>query len=369
MRGVTKRFGVVTAVDDVSLDVEDGEFMVLLGPSGCGKSTILRLISGLEEPSAGEIVIGNRPVNALPPRDRDVAMVFQNYALYPHMSVYDNMAFGLRMRKTPRAEIDRRVRAAAAMLDLERLLQRKPRQLSGGERQRVALARAIVREPQVFLMDEPLSNLDAQLRLQTRSEIVKLQRRLEATVIYVTHDQTEAMTMADRVAVIRSGSIQQVDQPQRIYDSPSNLFVGGFIGSPGMNFFPGRVHAHAGALRAETDTFSVPLAPGIARSEGDAVIVGVRPEAVQVTPSQSSGGGNVGRATVDVVEPLGSEQLVHLCAGDTRFVARVDPRMRVTVGDHMAISVEPNRAIFFDPESGGRLESGAGSGAGVTVHV
>jgi multiple sugar transport system ATP-binding protein len=356
LRGVNKRFGSVTAVSDVSIDVRDGEFMVLLGPSGCGKSTVLRMIAGLETPSAGSILIGDRSVERLSPKDRDVAMVFQNYALYPHMSVYDNMAFGLKMRKTPRPEIDRRVRDAADLLGIGHLLQRKPRELSGGERQRVALARAIVREPQVFLMDEPLSNLDAQLRVQTRAELVKLQRRLSATVIYVTHDQTEAMTMADRVAVMRGGLLQQVDGPQRIYDVPANRFVAGFVGSPGMNFFPGRMTADG----IDAGIFRLPLSAegrsGGVPAAGTDVVVGARPEDIQIESVPSSDGAPAAfAATTDVIEPLGSEKLLHLVAGEQRFVARVDPRMPVDVGQEVSCAIRPGRAHLFNAATGVRI--------------
>jgi multiple sugar transport system ATP-binding protein len=357
LRGVSKRFGSVTAVSGVSLDVRDGEFMVLLGPSGCGKSTVLRMIAGLETPSDGSILIGERSVERLSPKDRDVAMVFQNYALYPHMSVYDNMAFGLKMRKTPRPEIDRRVRDAAELLGIAQLLQRKPRELSGGERQRVALARAIVREPQVFLMDEPLSNLDAQLRVQTRAELVKLQRRLSATVIYVTHDQTEAMTMADRVAVMRGGLLQQVDGPQQIYDVPANRFVAGFVGSPGMNFFPGRLVEDGPATSVDAGFFRMPLPSNAgfeAPAEGLEVVVGARPEDVLVSEASATDAGAF-EAAVDVIEPLGSEKLLHIVAGDVRFVARVDPRLPVEVGQQLWCAIRPGRSHLFDATTGARL--------------
>jgi len=366
VRGVSKRFGNVTAVQNVSIEVHDGEFMVLLGPSGCGKSTVLRLISGLETPSDGEILIGDRSVKHLSPRDRDIAMVFQNYALYPHMSVFDNMAFGLKMRKTPRPEIDRRVREAAELLSIAPLLQRKPRELSGGERQRVALARAIVREPQVFLMDEPLSNLDAQLRVQTRSELVKLQRRLSATVIYVTHDQTEAMTMADRVAVMRGGVLQQVDAPQRIYDVPANRFVAGFVGSPGMNFFDGRLTAESGAAPGvKTASFSVrPDSSQTFGNQDRAVVVGVRPEDILVTPEVGSPSDpSAFIAVADVIEPLGSEKLLHLVAAEERFVARVEPRLPVEVGDRVSCTIRAGHAHLFDAETGDRLTENALSSA------
>jgi multiple sugar transport system ATP-binding protein len=360
MRGITKRFGNVIAVNDVSIEVQDGEFMVLLGPSGCGKSTLLRMIAGLETPSDGAILIGERSVERLSPKDRDVAMVFQNYALYPHMSVFDNMAFGLKMRKTPRPEINRRVADAAELLGIAHLLKRKPRELSGGERQRVALARAIVREPQVFLMDEPLSNLDAQLRVQTRSELVKLQRRLNATVIYVTHDQTEAMTMADRVAVLRGGVLQQVAGPQEIYDQPANRFVAGFVGSPGMNFFEGRIVRDGSATSADVGAFRLPIPAGPV-AEGHAVTVGVRPEDLVVGAEAGPAGATGFSASVDVIEPLGSEKLLHLVAGDARFVARVEPRLAVEVGTPVPVALREGRAHLFDAETGDALIAEAAS--------
>src|ERR687883_430545 len=257
---VTKRFGEVTAVNDVNINVNDKEFLVLVGPSGCGKSTTLRLIAGLEELSSGNIYIGDRLVNDVAPKDRDIAMVFQSYALYPHMSVYDNLAFGLKLRKTPKKEIDRRVHEAAEILGIGTLLNRKPKQLSGGQRQRVALGRAIVREPKVFLMDEPLSNLDAKLRVQTRAELIKLHQRLQTTVIYVTHDQTEAMTMGHRIAVLRDGVLQQLDTPQTLYDRPSNMFVAGFIGSPAMKLFAAKLSANGGnGMYVEADSVKVEI--------------------------------------------------------------------------------------------------------------
>src|ERR687883_768672 len=285
---VTKKFGDVTAVNDLSIQVQDREFLVLVGPSGCGKSTGLRLVAGLEEISAGDIFIGDRLVNDVAPKDRDIAMVFQSYALYPHMTVYDNLAFGLKLRKTPKAEIDRRVKEAAEILGLQNLLKRKPKQLSGGQRQRVALGRAIVREPQVFLMDEPLSNLDAKLRVETRAGLIKLHQRLLTTTVYVTHDQTEAMTMGHRIAVLRDGLLQQLDTPQTLYDRPANLFVAGFIGSPAMNFFQGqierangRVDVLMGDQRLPIDESELALHPGLGERAGEPVVVGIRPEHLQ----------------------------------------------------------------------------------------
>jgi multiple sugar transport system ATP-binding protein len=279
---MTKKYGDVTAVSELNLDVEDKEFLVLVGPSGCGKSTALRCLAGLEEISGGHIKIGDRIVNDVPPKDRDIAMVFQSYALYPHMSVYDNMAFGLKLRKTPKSEIERRVQEAASILGIQQLLDRKPKQLSGGQRQRVALGRAIVREPSVFLLDEPLSNLDAKLRVQTRAEITKLHKRLGTTFIYVTHDQVEAMTMADRIAVMKDGVLQQVDSPQNLYDHPTSIFVAGFIGSPSMNFFNGSVTGDPQELYIDTGSFRLRMekeqAGKLAAYIGKQVVLGVRPE-------------------------------------------------------------------------------------------
>ena len=281
---VTKRFGEVTAVQDLSIEVEDREFLVMVGPSGCGKSTTLRLIAGLEELSDGNIYIGENLVNDVPPKDRDIAMVFQSYALYPHMSVYDNLSFGLRLRGTARKEIERRVQEAAEMLNIAELLARKPKALSGGQRQRVALGRAVVRDPAVFLMDEPLSNLDAKLRVQTRAELIRLHERLQATVIYVTHDQMEAMTMGSRIAVLRDGVLQQIGPPQEVYGEPSNMFVAGFIGSPAMNFFDARLTGSADDMYVETDTFKLPVPPDnrapYVNYVGQDVVFGIRPEDV-----------------------------------------------------------------------------------------
>lgn len=361
LQNVTKRFGKVTAVSELSLDVRDREFLVLLGPSGCGKTTLLRLIAGLESPSSGEVLIGDRVVTSISPKDRDVAMVFQNYALYPHMSVFDNMAFGLKLRKVARPEIARRVQDAAEMLDIAPLLQRKPKELSGGERQRVALARAIVREPQVFLMDEPLSNLDAQLRVRTRSELVKLQRRLQATVIYVTHDQTEAMTMADRVAVMQGGVLQQVADPQSLYDSPANRFVAGFIGSPGMNFFPGRIIADGNRSNVVTAAFRFSIGPTDgAQRDGRSVLLGVRPEDLFPTVASAAESSAVRfTATVESIEPLGNEKLLHLVAGASELVARVEPRFPVSVGAEIPVQFDSRRAQLFDAELGVRIPRSA----------
>src|SRR5438477_1136753 len=290
MAGVTfdrvgKKYGDVEALSDLTIHITDQEFLVLVGPSGCGKSTALRLIAGLEELSAGDVYIGDRRVNDLPPKDRDIAMVFQSYALYPHMSVYDNMAFGLKLRGRPRTEIDRRVKEAAALLGIQELLARKPKQLSGGQRQRVALGRAIVREPQVFLMDEPLSNLDAKLRVETRAGLLKLHQRLQTTTVYVTHDQTEAMTMGHRIAVLKDGVLQQLDTPQTLYDKPANLFVAGFIGSPAMNFFPGQLVTEGQDLWVQTSGLKLKLPDAmrtrLSSQTGREIVFGVRPEHIR----------------------------------------------------------------------------------------
>jgi ABC-type sugar transport system ATPase subunit len=322
---LTKRFDQTTAVDDLSLDVADGEFLVLVGPSGCGKTTALRMLAGLEEITSGRILIGDRVVNHLAPGARDVAMVFQSYALYPHMTVYENLAFGLRNRRTAKAEIDDRVRRAAEILDLGGLLKRKPKQLSGGQRQRVALGRAIVREPSAFLMDEPLSNLDAALRVATRAEILKLQQRLGTTTIYVTHDQVEAMTMGDRIAVMRSGVLQQVGTPEELYTRPANLFVAGFIGSPAMNFVRA---AELGGID-----------PGR--------VVGFRPEHVQL----GKDGGVEFSARVEVVEYLGDEQLVHLALRETPVLAKLPVEQRVASGEELACCVPREKLHLFDEQT------------------
>ncbi len=351
---VTKRFGEVTAVQDLSIEVEDREFLVLVGPSGCGKSTTLRLIAGLEELSDGNIYIGDNLVNDIAPKDRDIAMVFQSYALYPHMSVFDNLSFGLRLRHTPRKEIERRVQEAAEMLNIAELLDRKPKALSGGQRQRVALGRAVVRDPSVFLMDEPLSNLDAKLRVQTRAELIRLHERLQATVIYVTHDQMEAMTMGSRIAVLRDGVLQQIGPPQEVYGEPNNMFVAGFIGSPAMNFFDARLTGSADAMQVETDSFKleVPadLRPRFASHVGQEVVFGIRPEDVfdpAFTPEQVTQRGEF-VAKVDVTEPLGSEVYLYMLAGDESFIARVDPRTTAAVGQDFALMIDMSHMALFD---------------------
>jgi multiple sugar transport system ATP-binding protein len=349
---VTKEFGEVVAVNNLDIKIEDKEFLVLVGPSGCGKTTALRLLAGLEEITQGTIYSGDRVVNDVPPKDRDIAMVFQSYALYPHMSVYDNMAFGLKLRKTPKDEIKRRVQEAAGILGIEALLDRKPRQLSGGQRQRVAVGRAIVREPKVFLFDEPLSNLDAKLRVQTRAEISKLHARLATTFIYVTHDQTEAMTMASRIAVIDSGLLQQLDTPQNLYDSPANVFVAGFIGSPAMNFFNAKVDRSDGKLYVNAESFKVPIPEN--RNDvygpfvGKDVIFGIRPENIHdptfAPPSIQAAPVEV---KVDVTELMGNEIFVYLISGDTSFVGRVDPRTKFHMGDQAQVVFNMDNMHLF----------------------
>lgn len=346
-------------VVDINLDIKDKEFMVLVGPSGCGKSTTLRMIAGLEEISEGKLYIGDRVVNDVAPKDRDIAMVFQSYALYPHMSVYQNMAFGLKLRKVKKEEIDKRVREAAKILDIEHLLDRKPKALSGGQRQRVALGRAIVRDPQVFLMDEPLSNLDAKLRGQMRNEITKLAKRLETTVVYVTHDQTEAMTMGDRIVVMSDGIIQQVASPEDLYNNPKNLFVAGFMGSPTMNFIDGTLAEVKGSVHFQTENMDVELPEGraqIIRSKGyigKNVIMGIRPEDIHDEPVFLEASPNtVFSTTVDAIENLGHEVLLHLTGlGSSTAVARVDARSTTREGSKPNLALDMNKIHMFDKES------------------
>ena len=337
------------AVDRVSLAVHEGELLVLVGPSGCGKSTLLRMVAGLEEVTEGEIRIGDRVVNDVPPRDRDIAMVFQNYALYPHMTVFDNLAFGLRRRGLPGADVERRVRAAAGTLGLELYLERKPRELSGGERQRVALGRAMVREPRVFLFDEPLSNLDAKLRVQMRAEIKRLHQRTSRTMIYVTHDQVEAMTLGDRIAVLRAGVLQQVADPFTLYDRPANAFVAGFIGSPPINFFSATVSA-SGPLALESNGLSLPApeesAPALAAFRGRAVLVGLRPEDLSLA---AAGPGGALPARAEVLEPLGNEVLVYWHTPVGPLVSRVAGRQVPRVGESGTLHFAPGRIRLFDP--------------------
>ncbi|HEY9077367.1 MAG TPA: sn-glycerol-3-phosphate ABC transporter ATP-binding protein UgpC [Anaerolineaceae bacterium] len=351
---VTKKFGDFTALNDLHIEIQDKEFLVLVGPSGCGKTTALRCLAGLEEVTDGRILIGNQVVNDVPPKDRDIAMVFQSYALYPHMTVFDNMAFGLKLRKVPKEEIKRRVEEAAKILGIEGLLKRKPRELSGGQRQRVAVGRAIVREPKVFLFDEPLSNLDAKLRVQTRAEISKLHQRLQTTFIYVTHDQTEAMTMASRIAVMNKGLLQQLDTPQVLYDKPANLFVAGFIGSPSMNFFPGHLRKVDGSLVVDTDDFVVKIPESRLSAyhgmEGKEVIFGIRPEDIH-NPTFAPPGIHAApvESKVDVTELMGNEIFLYMISGKNSYVARVDPRTRYQVGDRVQLVFNMDNFHLFDP--------------------
>ncbi len=351
----------VTAVKDVNLEIADREFIVLVGPSGCGKSTTLRMIAGLEEISRGDVLIGDRRVNDVPPRDRDIAMVFQNYALYPHMSVYDNMAFGLKLRKFPKTEIKKRVLGAAAILGIEELLERKPKALSGGQRQRVALGRAIVRQPKVFLFDEPLSNLDAKMRVQMRTEITKLHQRLQATMIYVTHDQIEAMTMGDRIAVMDHGVVQQIDTPLSLYNEPANLFVAGFLGSPPMNFLEGTLkrereelifqESEGGTIQAR---FSANERPGASGLVGKPVVFGIRPEDIEIVQSQAQTdtGRSTFKAVIDIVEPMGAETNLYLQTGAHTLVCRSPNLMdHAKAGHRMTFSMDPGKAHLFDPET------------------
>jgi multiple sugar transport system ATP-binding protein len=377
------------AVDSFDLEILDGEFMVLVGPSGCGKTTALRMVAGLEEISEGQLRIGDRVVNELAPRDRDIAMVFQSYALYPHLTVYDNIAFSLRLRKTPKNEIDKRVREAARILGLEQFLDRKPRALSGGQRQRVAMGRAIVRQPHAFLMDEPLSNLDAKLRVQMRAEISGIQRDLEVTTIYVTHDQIEAMTMGDRVAVMRKGELQQVASPQELYDQPVNLFVGGFIGSPAMNMIEGTLERANGGLAVKTGDQSIALGdevlsqrPALKAYEGREVVVGIRPEDLEDAAIDTEAPANRRvRGRVELREALGSEIMVHFTveappavtddvrelardvgeesvveakadASHTTLVGRFSPRTEVRKGDVLEVTIDARSLHFFDLDTG-----------------
>jgi multiple sugar transport system ATP-binding protein len=355
-KNVFKRFGDVEVIKNMNLEIQDKEFMVFVGPSGCGKSTNLRLLAGLEEISEGDIYIGDRVVNDVPPKDRDIAMVFQSYALYPHMSVYDNMAFGLKLRKTPKADIDKRVKEAADILGLANLLDRKPKALSGGQRQRVAVGRAIVRNPAVFLMDEPLSNLDAKLRVSARASISKLHRDLQTTFIYVTHDQVEAMTMGDRIAVLEDGYLRQVDSPRNLYNLPNNMFVAGFIGSPSMNFFDATVVGEEGNMYVDTGDFRLQV-PENRRGAyesyvGKQVVFGLRPEhiyqkefaAPNIIPAPFE-------STVEVVELLGHELHLYLNSGTNSFVATIDIRVITNAGDAMSLVADMNNMHLFDKDS------------------
>jgi multiple sugar transport system ATP-binding protein len=344
------------AVRDISLETEDGELIVLVGPSGCGKSTTLRMIAGLESVTTGSLYIGERLVNDLPPRDRDIAMVFQNYALYPHMTVYDNLAFGLKLRKLPKSEIERRVRAAATTLEIEAVLGRRPAQLSGGQRQRVAVGRAIVREPQVFLFDEPLSNLDAKLRAQTRKEIARLHRQLGATMVYVTHDQVEAMTLGDRIVVMDGGVVQQIATPLEVYAHPDNRFVAGFIGNPAMNFMDGRIERLDGPVFVSADgAIRLPLpAAGVPSIDPNtAITLGIRPEHITIAARGETG--PVLHLPLDVIEPMGNEIIVYGRAGSTEIVARIPPRELPDHGEPIAFLIDSARAHFFDGATGTAL--------------
>jgi len=401
LSGVTKRYGPgAPAVDALSLSIEDGEFMVFVGPSGCGKSTALRMIAGLEGITEGEVKIGGRVVNDEPPKDRDIAMVFQNYALYPHMTVRDNMAFGLKLAKVDRSEMDERVNEAARILGLEEFLDRKPKALSGGQRQRVAMGRAIVRKPQAFMMDEPLSNLDAKLRVQMRSEIARIQDDLKTTTIYVTHDQVEAMTMGDRVAVLRKGKLQQVGSPRELFSEPVNLFVAGFIGSPSMNFVSSKVTGNGGGLQVTLgdEVLSIPQEvvsnrPALKGYVDRDVIVGIRPQDFQDAELSSDGGDERLRVTVDLVEALGTQTLLHFTLaspvvmtddmkdlaadvgaeqvaklemgakeGRADFVAEVDPKSTVVGGERAELFIDTTQLHFFDPETSLGIYDDSGKG-------
>jgi multiple sugar transport system ATP-binding protein len=360
--GVNKIYGDFHAVKDLNLEIGDGEFMVLVGPSGCGKTTSLRMIAGLEEITSGTLRIGDRVVNDVPPKDRDIAMVFQSYALYPHMSVRENLAFGLKLRKVPKPEIERRVREAAETIQLEKLLDRKPKELSGGQRQRVALGRAIVREPAVFLMDEPLSNLDAKLRVQTRAEIARLHQRLGTTMVYVTHDQIEAMTMGTRIAVMNDGILMQVGTPQSLYDAPMNRFVAGFIGSPSMNFVEVHMDGTGDTARlVGPDDWAIPLPPRYREAAtpraGHTLIAGFRPEHLDI--GEGGAGNGSFRARADVVEYLGNEELLHLNAAGKDIVAIVGSEHSIKPGDIVNLTLPLSKLHLFDGETGATLAADA----------
>ncbi len=358
LRGIYKTYqGGFTAVKDFNLEIEDKEFVIFVGPSGCGKSTTLRMIAGLEEITEGELYIGDKLMNDVVPKDRDIAMVFQNYALYPHMSVFENMAFGLKLRKVPKDEIKKKVIEASQILGIEHLLDRKPKALSGGQRQRVALGRAIVRTPKVFLMDEPLSNLDAKLRVQMRTEIGKLHKKLMTTFIYVTHDQTEAMTMGTRIVVMKDGIIQQVDSPTNLYNYPCNMFVAGFIGSPQMNFLNVTVDSSSNGTYLKNGQFKIKIPDGkvtadLKKYNGKEVVMGIRPEdfyddqaAIQNYPGCSID------VNIDLVEMMGAETFLYFKVGDTDFTARVNPRSTTRHGDHIPVALDPNKIHIFDKDT------------------
>jgi len=357
LKNVSKIFpGNVQAIRDINLGIENKEFVVLVGPSGCGKSTTLRIIAGLEEASEGDVYIGNQLVNDVPPKDRNIAMVFQNYALYPHMSVYDNMAFGLKLRKYPKAEIDTRVKEAATILGIEKLLHRKPRELSGGQRQRVAVGRSIVRKPLVFLFDEPLSNLDAKMRVQMRTEIKKLHIRLQTTMIYVTHDQVEAMTMGDRIVVMKDGLIQQIADPITLYDKPVNRFVAGFIGSPAMNFIKGTIIKKDGKFYFNEGKFQVKIIDSMIKAlvlyADKEVIFGIRPENIhdKLFVSEAPPENTV-RATCEVIEPLGSEAYLYLNTGENSLVAKVGGHNKPAINQDMDLVFDMAKVHFFDKDT------------------
>jgi multiple sugar transport system ATP-binding protein len=357
LKDVSKLFpGNVWAIRDITLAVENKEFVVLVGPSGCGKSTTLRIIAGLEEATAGDVYIGDQLVNDIPPKDRNIAMVFQNYAFYPHMTVYENMAFGLKLRKYPKAEIESRVKEAAAILGVEQFLHRRPRELSGGQRQRIAVGRAIVRKPLVFLFDEPLSNLDAKMRVQMRTEIKKLHQKLQTTMIYVTHDQTEAMTMGDRIVVMKDGRVQQIADPINLYDRPANRFVAGFIGSPPMNFIKGSVMRRNGKLYFNEGRFQVKVIDAMTEKMsphiGRETIFGIRPEDIhdKLFISEAPPENTV-KATCEVIEPMGSEIYIHLNTGNTPMIAKVGGRNRVTLNQDMDLVFDMSKAHFFDKDT------------------
>ena len=358
LRKVRKSFGAHTVVHDIDLDIADKEFIILVGPSGCGKSTTLRMIAGLEEVTSGDLIIGDTIVNDVPSKDRDIAMVFQNYALYPHMTVYKNMAFGLVLRRAPQEVIDSKVNEAAEILDIKHLLNRRPKALSGGQRQRVALGRAMVRSPAVFLLDEPLSNLDAKLRSTMRSEISRLHRRLDATFIYVTHDQVEAMTMADRIVVMRDGYIQQVDTPQVLYDHPVNMFVAGFIGAPQMNFFTVVIRKASGTFVADFDGQSLPLPARLTERNLEAYverqcILGLRPENFhELLPADVDPAFTAPlQIDVELAEPMGAEVHLNAMLGGHSIIARVSPRCRARPGDRVTLTADLSMAHLFDKES------------------
>ena len=346
------------AVKNFNMEIEDKEFIIFVGPSGCGKSTTLRMIAGLEEISSGELLIDGKLMNDVEPKDRDIAMVFQNYALYPHMSVYDNMAFGLKLRKTPKDEIDKKVHDAAKILDLEHLLDRKPKALSGGQRQRVAMGRAIVRSPKVFLMDEPLSNLDAKLRVQMRTEISRLHQRLGATIIYVTHDQTEAMTLGTRIVVMKDGVVQQIDSPQNLYNAPSNMFVAGFIGSPQMNFVDTLCKEENGKIVLEAGNVRIPLPPPKAEAMkkggfvGKQVVMGIRPENLSDEAAVIADADAVITAEINVYELLGAEVFLYFELNGAHMTARVNPQTRVKTGDEVQFAIDTDKIHVFDKETG-----------------